>query len=41
MPKKAKELTAMEVQRLTKPGLYAVGVVAGLQLQVLPSGFRS
>ncbi len=41
MPKKAKELSALSVQRLTKPGLYAVGVVAGLQLQVLRSGARS
>lgn len=41
MPKKAKELSALEVQRLTKPGLYAVGGVAGLQLQVLPSGART
>lgn len=41
MPKKAKELSALEVQRLTKPGLYAVGGVSGLQLQVLPSGART
>ncbi|NMG32371.1 tyrosine-type recombinase/integrase [Aromatoleum evansii] len=41
MPKKAKELSALEVQRLTKPGLYAVGGVAGLQLQVLPTGART
>lgn len=41
MPKKAKELSALEVQRLTKPGLYSVGGVAGLQLQVLPTGART
>jgi hypothetical protein len=41
MPKKAKELSALEVQRIKMPGLHAVGVVAGLHLQVLPSGARS
>lgn len=41
MPKKAKELSALEVQRLIRPGLYAVGGVAGLQLQVLPTGART
>lgn len=41
MPKKAKELTATEVRRLTKPGFYPVGGVAGLALNVTPSGSRS
>lgn len=41
MPKKAKELTAVEVKRLTKPGLHAVGGVAGLLLQVTDTGSRS
>lgn len=41
MPKKAKELSAIEVQRLTAQGLHFVGGVAGLALQVLPSGGRS
>lgn len=41
MPKIAKELSAIRVARLTRPGLYAVGVVPGLHLQVLPSGARS
>jgi integrase len=41
MPKKAKELAALAVQRLTKPGLHAVGGVAGLHLQVALSGARS
>ncbi len=41
MPKKAKELSATEVRRLTKPGLHAVGGVAGLLLQVTPKGARS
>ena len=34
MPKIAKELTALEVKRLTKSGWHAVGGVAGLVLQV-------
>lgn len=41
MPKKAAELSALEVKRLIKPGLHAVGGVAGLLLQVTPSGARS
>jgi integrase len=41
MPKKAPELSAVEVRRLTHPGLHAVGGVAGLLLQVTPSGARS
>lgn len=41
MPKTAIELKALDVQRLTEPGLYFVGVVPGLALQVLPSGARS
>lgn len=41
MPKLAKERTALEVKRLTEPGLHAVGTVAGLRLLVKPSGARS
>lgn len=41
MPKKAKELTALEVKNLTNAGFHFVGGVAGLALQVLPSGGRS
>ena len=41
MPKKAQELSAVQVKRLTKPGLHAVGGVAGLQLQVKQTGARS
>lgn len=41
MPKKAKELSATEVRRLTKPGLHAVGGVAGLLLQVTRTGAKS
>ena len=41
MPKKAKELSAVQVKRLTKPGLHSVGGVAGLCLQVKESGARS
>lgn len=41
MPKKAKELSAIEVSRLTTAGLQAVGGVAGLLLQVTKAGSRS
>ena len=41
MPRKAKELSALEVKRLETPGLWAVGGVAGLYLQVGMSGARS
>jgi len=41
MPKAAIELKALDVQRLTAPGLHFVGVVPGLALQVLPSGGRT
>lgn len=41
MPKAAKELGAGAVSALTAPGMYAVGRVPGLHLQVLPSGGRS
>ena len=34
MPKIAKELSALEVKRLSKPGWHAVGGVAGLLLQI-------
>lgn len=41
MPKKAKELSAIEVKALTKVGLHFVGGVAGLALQVQTTGGRS
>lgn len=41
MPKKARELSALEVGRLKVAGLYAVGGVAGLHLQVTEAGARS
>lgn len=41
MPRKAPELSALAVRRLTKPGHYAVGGVAGLALQVTPTGART
>jgi integrase len=41
MPRVAKELGALAVSRLKKPGTHAVGKVAGLALQVTPSGARS
>lgn len=42
MARKAKELGALEVNRdCTSPGLHFVGGVAGLALQVMPSGARS
>ena len=37
MPKVAKALSAVQVARIKKPGLYAVGGVPGLQLQVRES----
>ncbi len=40
MPKKAKELTALEVGRLVEPDYYFVGGVAGLILRVLDTGAR-
>ena len=41
MPKKANELTAVAVKKLTKPGLLATGGVAGLSLQVTTTGASS
>ncbi len=41
MARKAKELGALAVSRLTEPGLHFVGGVSGLALQVLPSGART
>lgn len=41
MPKQAKELSALEVKRIAKPGLHAVGGVAGLHLRVYPSGTKA
>ena len=41
MAKRAEEMTALAVARLTKSGLHFVGGVPGLALQVLPSGGRT
>lgn len=41
MPKVAKELSAVEVKRLTAPGFHAVGGVPGLLLQVTEGDGRS
>jgi integrase len=42
MPKRARELSALQVKRLTAPGRYAVGGGAhGLHFKVWPSGARS
>lgn len=41
MPRVAKELSAAEVRRLTEPGFYAVGGVAGLHLSVRNEQARS
>lgn len=41
MPRIAKPLTALEVKRLDRPGLHAVGTVAGLRMLVKPNGARS
>jgi integrase len=41
MPKKARELSATEIRRLTTPGFHTVGGVAGLLMQVTKTGARS
>lgn len=41
MPKIAQELGAAQVAKLKEPGLHAVGGVAGLSLQISPTGARS
>jgi integrase len=41
MPLKAKELSATEVRRITKPGRHAVGGVSGLLLVVKDTGAKS
>ncbi|KAB8180169.1 DUF4102 domain-containing protein [Lysobacter maris] len=41
MPKIATELSALQVKRIARPGLHAVGGVAGLMLQVSRTGSRS
>ena len=41
MPRKARELAALEVRRLSRPGRWSVGGVDGLALQVTGSGARS
>jgi integrase len=41
MPRIARELGPLAVKNLTAPGLHPVGGVAGLMLQVSPSGARS
>ena len=41
MPRVAKELSAIEVKRLTQQGMHAVGGVAGLYLQVTSPNARS
>lgn len=41
MPRKARELSPLEVRRLARPGRCSVGGVDGLALQVTPSGARS
>jgi integrase len=41
MPLKAYELSALAVKRLMRPGLFAVGGVTGLALQVQSTGARS
>lgn len=41
MPKKAKELGALAVSRIAAPGRHSIGGVAGLMLEVAPSGARS
>jgi len=41
VPRKAKELSSLEVLRLVRPGRWSVGGVDGLALQVTPSGAQS
>lgn len=41
MPKKAKELSALDIKRIAKPGRYAVGFIPGLLLVVKDSGAKS
>jgi integrase len=41
MPKKAKELGPLAVKQLSAPGTHAVGHVAGLALQITPTGAKS
>lgn len=41
MPKLAKEMQPLAVKKLTQPGLHFVGGVAGLALQITPSGARA
>lgn len=41
MPKKVEEVSALLVKRLSRRGLHAVGGVAGLHLQIIPSGAKS
>lgn len=41
MPRKAKELSSLEVRRLNRPGRWSVGGVDGLGLQVTKSGAQS
>jgi len=41
MPRKAKELSPLEIRRLVQPGRWSVGGVDGLALQVTETGARS
>lgn len=41
MPKVAKELSALDVKRLSEPGVHFVGGCAGLMLQIAPAGSKS
>ncbi len=41
MPKKAKELSALDIKRLSEPGKHATGYINGLQIVVKPSGAKS
>jgi len=40
MPKQVKELSALEVKRLSRPGMHAVGGVSGLLFRVTDTGAR-
>lgn len=40
MPRIARELSAAEIKKLSKPGFHSVGSVAGLALKITPSGAK-
>jgi hypothetical protein len=41
MPKTAKELSAIEIKRMSTPGFHMVGTVAGLGIRIKETGAKS